>query len=177
MGNKSPFQPYQRNCFHPQSQHLRSRWKGEFHGVTAISRGQSKATWGLHPLLRIPRMAGAPPPRRLCPPVEGAWRQTLMGWWALGVRNTEFSTVRTEGATAGDGEMGLRGPGGVSVGPRGARWPGCHWSLCLLKPITCCLCLWSWEQNVSSGQIGPNGSMAQLWALPSPPLCLPPFLN
>ena len=44
--------------------------------------------------------------------------------------------MRTEGATAGDEEMGLWGPGGASAGPKGAGWPGCPWPLHLLKPIT-----------------------------------------
>lgn len=71
-------------------------------------------------------MCSASPPASGSPAEAAASGHNGSDEWKS-VRNTEFSSlgglggsVRTEGATAGGGEMGLWGPGGASAGPKGA---------------------------------------------------------
>ena len=81
--------------------------------------------------------------------------------------------MRTEGATAGDGEMGLWGPGGASAGPKRAGWPGCPWSLHLLKPITAPFASGAGRRVFCQRRAAQPDQWLGSGGLPSPPLRLP----
>lgn len=147
--------------------------------LSQLSPGDySKATWGLCPPPQSPQTerrlatlsSGSPGKRSLASGLNGvmSWRRRKQ--WVQLVKRTGLAPwgQRDHSWRQRNGSLGTWW---CLCGPQGGWVAGLPLALCLLKPITCCLWLGSWELSVSSVQIGPSGSMARSMGFfsPSPP--------